>query len=189
MKNETLHRLQQAAASFWRSMAAKKAGLGESPAPDSSVNAVIVLQHNPKEVCKLMKKAMLVLFVVFVAAAVAMAQSAGVGQSDSGHPGRPPRLRPRLRYVPRTAQRRLLETINATNDPQAGEFALWGQDLAPLYGQTMKFSGDGKATYSVTLPAKGAITSAHDANTVILFCLSCHDGNLAKVGMMQGIDG
>ena len=65
-------------------------------------------------------------------------------------------------------------------------YALWGQDLTPLYGQTFNFSGDGEATYPVTLPAAGTITSAHDANTVILFCLSCHDGVLTNVGMMKG---
>jgi len=76
--------------------------------------------------------------------------------------------------------------LGTTKDPQNGMYALWGQDLTPLYGQTFAFSGDGKSTYSVTLPAAGGITSAHDANTVILFCLSCHDGVLTKVGMMQG---
>ena len=69
-------------------------------------------------------------------------------------------------------------------DATSGNFALWGQDLTPLYGKTLTF-GDAGA-YSVTLPAAGTITSAHDANTIILFCLSCHDGNLAKVGMMKG---
>jgi cytochrome c553 len=69
-------------------------------------------------------------------------------------------------------------------DATSGNYALWGQDLTPLYGQTLGF-GDGGA-YPVTLPAAGTITSAHDANTIILFCLSCHDGNLAKVGMMKG---
>jgi len=69
-------------------------------------------------------------------------------------------------------------------DPTSGNFALWGQDLTPLYGQTLAFGDAGG--YSVTLPAAGTITSAHDANTIILFCLSCHDGNLAKVGMMKG---
>jgi hypothetical protein len=76
--------------------------------------------------------------------------------------------------------------VAASKDPQNGMYALWGQDLTPLYGKTFNFSGDGKATYSVTLPSSGGITSAHDANTVILFCLSCHDGVLTKVGMMQG---
>jgi len=71
-------------------------------------------------------------------------------------------------------------------DPQNGMYALWGEDLTPLYGQTFSFSGDGKSTYSVTLPASGSLTSAHDANTVILFCLSCHDGVLTKGAMMVG---
>ena len=73
-----------------------------------------------------------------------------------------------------------------SSDPQNGMYALWGQDLTPLYNKTFNFSGDGAATYSVTLPSSGALTSAHDANTVILFCLSCHDGVLTNVGMMQG---
>jgi len=73
-----------------------------------------------------------------------------------------------------------------SGDTQNGMYALWGQDLTPLFGQTFNFSGDGAAKYPVTLPSDGGITSAHDANTVILFCLSCHDGLLTKVGMMQG---
>ena len=76
--------------------------------------------------------------------------------------------------------------VGTSKDPQNGMYALWGQDLTPLFGKTFDFSGDGKATYPVTLPAAGTLTSAHDANTVILFCLSCHDGVLTNVGMMQG---
>ena len=72
----------------------------------------------------------------------------------------------------------------STSDPQNGMYALWGQDLSPLYGKTFDFSGDNTANYAVTLPT--APVSAHDANTVILFCLSCHDGVLTNVGMMQG---
>jgi len=70
-----------------------------------------------------------------------------------------------------------------------GAVALWGQDLTPLYGQVINFSGDGAATYQVTLPAnQAAVTAlgAHDPTAIILFCLSCHDGNLAKPGMMKG---
>ena len=70
-----------------------------------------------------------------------------------------------------------------------GAVALWGQDLTPLYGQVINFSGDGAATYQVTLPAnQAAVTAlgAHDPTSVIIFCLSCHDGNLAKPGMMKG---
>jgi hypothetical protein len=73
-----------------------------------------------------------------------------------------------------------------TGDLQNGMYALWGQDLTPLFGKVFDFSGDGTAKYQVTLPANGGITSAHDANTVILLCLSCHDGVLTHVGMMQG---
>ena len=77
--------------------------------------------------------------------------------------------------------------LNATTpDTQNGMYALWGQDLGPLFGKVYNFSGDGKATYQVTLPAVGTISSAHDANTIILFCLSCHDGVSTSVGMMQG---
>ncbi len=79
-----------------------------------------------------------------------------------------------------------VSATQAAKDPQNGMYALWGQDLSPLFGAVFNFSGDGKANYPVTLPAAGAITSAHDANTVILFCLSCHDGVLTTVGMMQG---
>ncbi len=62
-----------------------------------------------------------------------------------------------------------------------------GPEPDPVVRLTTGFSGDGsKAKYPVTLPAIGTITSAHDANTVILFCLSCHDGVTATVGMMKG---
>src|SRR5580700_68047 len=55
--------------------------------------------------------------------------------------------------------------VKPSGDPQNGMYALWGQDLTPLFGQTFNFSGDGKASYPVTLPSSGALTSAHDANT------------------------
>jgi len=76
--------------------------------------------------------------------------------------------------------------VGSSSDPQNGMYALWGENLTPLYGQVFNFSGDGAAKYPVSLPASGGLTSAFDANTIILFCLSCHDGNLAKVGMMKG---
>ncbi|MFN7992696.1 MAG: hypothetical protein U0Q18_03805 [Bryobacteraceae bacterium] len=73
---------------------------------------------------------------------------------------------------------------SVAKDSTSGNLALWGQDLTPLYGQTLGFGDYG--SYKVTLPAQGAITSPFDANTGILLCLSCHDGNLAKPGMMKG---
>jgi len=124
-----------------------------------------------------MKKALLILLVVVAVGAMASAQDVlgahlGYGRGCV------------MCHAPHSGP---AGNNKATNDAQAGEFALWGQDLTPLYGQSLTFSGDGKASYVVTLPAKGTITSAHDANTIILFCLSCHDGNLAKVGMMKGV--
>ena len=72
-----------------------------------------------------------------------------------------------------------------TTDTGTGALALWGQNLAPLYGQTVSF-GD-KGGFTVTLPANiSGFSSAHDPNFAIIACLSCHDGNLAKVGMMKG---
>jgi len=132
-----------------------------------------------------MKKVMLILLVVLAAAAVAMAaiptdttETTDILGAHLGY-GRGCVMC----HAPHSGPAGNGKTVN---DPQAGEYALWGQDLTPLYGQSLTFSGDGAATYAVTLPAKGTITSAHDANTIILFCLSCHDGNLAKVGMMHG---
>lgn len=72
-----------------------------------------------------------------------------------------------------------------TTDTQTGNLALWGQDLAPLYGKTVAFGDNGG--FSVTLPSSlNGFSGAHDPNFVIIACLSCHDGNLAKVGMMKG---
>jgi len=73
---------------------------------------------------------------------------------------------------------------SVAKDNASGNIALWGQDLTPLYGQTIAFGDAGK--YSVNLPSQGTITSFSDPSTIVLFCLSCHDGNLAKPGMMKG---
>jgi len=69
----------------------------------------------------------------------------------------------------------------------SGNFALWGEDMSPLYGQTLQFGNSG--SYSVTLPnylTGGYPSSPDDGYFGIITCLSCHDGNLAKTGMMKG---
>ena len=74
--------------------------------------------------------------------------------------------------------------------PNSGNLALWGEDLTPLYGHTFTFAGGA----TVTIPNYGTTGtnpiglpgSASDGTFVIAACLSCHDGNLAKVGMMKG---
>jgi len=68
----------------------------------------------------------------------------------------------------------------------SGNLALWGEDMSPLYGQTLGFGN--AASYSVTLPnyLTGGYPASPDGYFDIISCLSCHDGNLAKVGMMKG---
>ena len=70
-----------------------------------------------------------------------------------------------------------------TTDPNSGDIALWGADVGPYFNQTFAFGDAGK--YPITTPAS---TSAGigDPATVVMLCLSCHDGNLALNGMMKG---
>ena len=75
----------------------------------------------------------------------------------------------------------------ATTDPTTGDFALWGEDLQPLYNQTLYF-GDADATtkkgsYPITLPADSETNES--LTTGVMMCLSCHDGNIAKGAMMS----
>jgi len=124
-----------------------------------------------------MRKAMLFTLVVLAISAVAMGQDILGAHNGYGRGCV-------MCHAPHSGS--LGNGVGASTDPQNGMYALWGQNLTPLFGKTYNFSGDGAATYPVTLPASGTISSAHDANTVILFCLSCHDGVTAKVGMMKG---
>ncbi|HWR35231.1 MAG TPA: hypothetical protein VN622_05100 [Clostridia bacterium] len=65
-------------------------------------------------------------------------------------------------------------------DATTGDFALWGQDMGPLYGTTIA-TGDGGA-FDITLPADSE-TDEH-ITTGVMMCLSCHDGNVARGAMM-----
>src|SRR6516165_1998016 len=60
------------------------------------------------------------------------------------------------------------------NASDTGNYALWGQDASPLYGQTIAFGDNG--SYVETLPA--SLTAGTADVGGILLCLSCHDGNL-----------
>jgi hypothetical protein len=65
--------------------------------------------------------------------------------------------------------------------------ALWGQNLTPLYGQTLAF-GDLNKRAMVSLPASvGSFSGSSDPTFAIIACLSCHDGNVKKVGLMKGM--
>jgi len=83
------------------------------------------------------------------------------------------------------------------SSPNTGNFILWGEDLTPLYGQTFTFAGGRTVTIpnygttpvtvgGTTYPAVGFPTSPSDGTFIIAACLSCHDGNVAVVGMMTG---
>jgi len=128
-----------------------------------------------------MKKTMLILLVVLAAAAVAMAAvpqytpttdvlgahlvyGRGCVACHSPHSGAHG------------------NGINTT-DPTSGDSALWGADIGPYYNQTFAFGDNG--TYAITLPANQS-GGAHDPATGVMFCLSCHDGNIALNGMMKG---
>jgi hypothetical protein len=68
------------------------------------------------------------------------------------------------------------------SDTESGKRALWGQDVTPLLGLTIS-TGDA-SSYQEVLPAAGYSTSDSAEVTGLMFCLSCHDGNVAKGGMM-----
>lgn len=88
----------------------------------------------------------------------------------------------------------------APTSPNSGNLALWGQNLTPLYGQTFTFAGGAAVTIpnynpvggasvtvgGTTYTAAGLPSSADDGTFIIAACLSCHDGNVAVVGMMKG---
>jgi hypothetical protein len=68
----------------------------------------------------------------------------------------------------------------AITDPTTGDYALWGEDLGPLYNQTLEFGDNG--SYSITLPADSE--TDENLTTGVMMCLSCHDGNIASGAMM-----
>jgi len=71
----------------------------------------------------------------------------------------------------------------AFNDPLSGSAALFGQDVTPLYSQTLTF-GNG---YVEALPSNSAAYTTNTAELEgIMMCLACHDGVIAKGQMMTG---
>jgi hypothetical protein len=70
------------------------------------------------------------------------------------------------------------QTVKSGTD--TGNFALWGQDASPLYGQTLAFGDGGK--FVTVLPAN--LTTASSDVGGIMLCLSCHDGTVTNTNMM-----
>ena len=130
-----------------------------------------------------MKKVMLVILIVTVAAGVALAQAPAQAAQGTADVLGAHNVYGRgcvACHAPHSGS-----AGNGVKGGSAGNLALWGQDLTPLYGKTLAF-GDGGAV-TVTLPTAATMpATAHDPSFVIIACLSCHDGNVAKPGMMKG---
>ncbi len=60
-----------------------------------------------------------------------------------------------------------------------GNVALWGQDIGPLYTLASINTGGGDFDVNISATASEAVYSG------VILCLSCHDGNVARGGMMQ----
>ena len=124
-----------------------------------------------------MKKVLLITLVIFAAATFAMAQIGAAPATDV--------LGAHLNYGRGCAACHAPHSgaygngAAKTSYPQAGNHALWGQDVGSLVGQTFQFGDQGE--WQETLPGLDATTP--DRN--ITECLSCHDGNLAKGAMMK----
>src|SRR6266536_5953176 len=139
-----------------------------------------------------MKKAMFVIAMVLFLAAFAMAQTytsgsgiTGVdklGAHQNGGRGCTGCHAPHSGAFGAGGNAITGQTVDKTN---AGNYALWGQDLGPLYGATLT-QGDnvtGGATYLTQLPASAQFASMPEEIADIMTCLSCHDGNIAKGAM------
>ena len=67
----------------------------------------------------------------------------------------------------------------------AGNYALWGQDLGPLYGyHHAGRQGHGRRALYTELPAQAEFYNFPEEIPGIMMCLSCHDGNVATGAMM-----
>jgi hypothetical protein len=133
-----------------------------------------------------MKKAMLITLVILGLAALAMAQGLQNPTSDV--------LGAHLMYgrgcaachAPHSGA---LGNGVATTDANTGNYALWGQNVAPLFGFTtqtgqMAPEGSGGATsFTLTIPTSWNFSDPVTSDTMT--CLSCHDGNLAVGAMMK----
>jgi hypothetical protein len=71
----------------------------------------------------------------------------------------------------------------STTDTNTGGIALWGQDVAPLFGKTIITGQSEHGSYTEVLPSTFDTTRPDTAN--LLTCLSCHDGNYATGAMMK----
>ena len=71
----------------------------------------------------------------------------------------------------------------ATGDTTTGNIALWGQDVAQLFGKSMITGQSEHGSYTLVMPSTWDSSNPVTANTMT--CLSCHDGNYATGAMMK----
>ena len=144
-----------------------------------------------------MKKLMLVMFVVLIAAAFAVGQTytsgtglQGIdvlGAHNNGGRGCAGCHAPHSGAAGGGGN--AVANGAAYNDPLSGSNALFGQDVTPLYSQTLTFSLDGnggKGYVELTPSESAAYTTQTSEMREILMCLACHDGAIAKGQMMTG---
>jgi len=122
-----------------------------------------------------MKRLLFIAFLFVVAASLAVAQPSGAPKADV--------LGAHLMYgrgcVGCHAPHGGDQANGGTTQTGKASSILWGEDTSKLVG-TVQF-GD---SYTYTF---GKLTDGTAETKGILVCLSCHDGNLTKVGMMKGI--
>jgi len=121
-----------------------------------------------------MKKLTLLILVALVSTTVAMAQTDELGAHNCYGRGCV------ACHAPHGGS---LGNNEATTDTGNGTVALWGQNLTPFYGQSINFAS---TSYPVTLPSSMATVSISDTSSIVLLCLSCHDGSIATNSMMVG---
>lgn len=142
-----------------------------------------------------MKKLFFMMFVVVLAAGVAAAQTytAGSGQTgidvlgahNNGGRGCAGCHAPHSGAAGGGGD--ALAGAGAGTDTQSGSNALFGQDVAPLFGLSLTFADDGGTAYVEALPTQAAAYSTNESELRgIMMCLACHDGVVAKGQMMSG---
>jgi hypothetical protein len=134
-----------------------------------------------------MKRAMLVVLLVFAFAGFMMAQTATSTVDVLGAHNNNGRGCAGC-HAPHSGAYGSGHLVKSGTD--TGSYALWGQDASPLYGQTIQFGTDDQTggSYAEVLPssiATGGVAGGAGEIGGILLCLSCHDGNLTATNMMQ----
>jgi cytochrome c553 len=150
-----------------------------------------------------MKKSMILILCVMIFATLAMAQNASY-TSGTGITSAVDVLGAHNNYgrgcagchAPHSGARgaggNAATGAGAITDPLTGTKALFAQDLSPFFVANWNAAFGDSGKYQVA-PGADGVTNTGAAYTQqgevedILMCLACHDGNVAKGGMMKGV--